>query len=273
MGDLTQEPYCDYGAPNCSSYQLFGIEHIKVHENYRWENHVLHNDIALIRLNRTIQFGNKFQPVCLPTINVREPINGTMLTVAGWGREQGLNEFVAKRAVDVPLVTDSDYCQYQDESRICAGVVSSNINYGKASCNGDSGGPLMQQWRRQKMMIEGIVSFIQGSSCINNYYATHYTRVRNYMSWIEENVYIRQDCPISTSLVDRKFPTDCGYTPMYPKKGHFVKPDEYTRSWLALLLYNHVDWIRIEECVGSVINSRYVLTSAYCVDKTKHGDL
>lgn len=202
---------------------------------------------------------------------MREPINGTMLTVAGWGKEQGLNEFVAKRAVDVPLVTDSDYCQYQDESRICAGVVSSNINYGKASCNGDSGGPLMQQWRRQKMMIEGIVSFIQGSSCINNYYATHYTRVRNYMSWIEENVYIRQDCPISTSLVDRKFPTDCGYTPMYPKKGHFVKPDEY--SWLALLLYNHVDWIRIEECVGSVINSRYVLTSAYCVDKTKHGDL
>lgn len=260
MGDFTQEPYCDYGAPNCSSYQFFGIEKIIWHENYRVDKDALHNDIALIRLNRAVQFGNKLQPVCLPTINVREPVSGDLLTVAGWGKAHIINETVAKRAVNVPVVTDPDLCQFKNESRICAGVVSNNIYRVKTSCKGDSGGPLMQQWRSQKMMIEGIVSFVRGD-CMNNFFATHYTRVRNYMSWIEENVGMRQNCPISTSLAERKFPSDCGYTPMYPKQGHDVRPDEYT--WLAVLVYDKL--VLIFPCVGSVINSRYVLTSAYCV--------
>lgn len=263
LGDFTQEPYCDYGAPDCRSYQFFGVEHIKVHWNYRIDKYVLHNDIALIRLNRPVQFDNILQPVCLPTINVREPVSGDLLTVAGWGKAHVVNETVAKRAVDVPLVTDSNQCQLQDESRICAGVISSNIYYVRTTCKGDSGGPLMQQWRMQKMMIEGIVSFVQGS-CINNFFATHYTRVRNYMSWIEENMAIGKNCPISTSLAERKFPSDCGYTPMYPKQVRNVKPDEYT--WLSVLLNDKLETNFL--CVGSVINSRYVLTSAYCANYT-----
>lgn len=50
---------------------------------------------------------------------------------------------------------------------------------------------------------------------------------------------------------------------MYPKAqtaGHsLIRADEY--SWTASLVYE-----KESECVGSVINSRYVLTSARCVD-------
>lgn len=261
LGDFTQEPYCDYGAPNCSSYQFFGVEHIKVHWNYRIDKYALHNDIALIRLNRPVQFDNILQPVCLPTIDVREPVSGDLLTVAGWGKAHVVNETVAKRAVELPFLTDFGLCQFQDESRFCAGVISTLIHHARTPCSGDSGGPIMQQ-RRNKMIIEGIVSFIQGR-CINNFFAPHYTRVRNYMTWIEENMDTEQNCPNCASIVERKFPPDCGYTPMYRKQGHNVRPDEY--SWLAVLLYENLDING--SCVGSVINSLYVLTSVSCVDK------
>lgn len=69
---------------------------------------------------------------------------------------------------------------------------------------------------------------------------------------------------IGNSVVEPMFPTDCGLTPMYAKTrivgGHTIEPDEY--SWLANLQYgNRSHGI----CSGSVINSRYVLTSAECV--------
>lgn len=294
MGDFSHKPYCDYGAANCSSYQFFGIEHIIIHESNEMNGKILNHDIALIRLNRTIQFDNKMQPVCLPHANMTELVTGTMLTVAGWGKSYVQNEtYVAKRAVQAPLVTNPVVCEFQSMTKMCAGVVSGLTSKAKTACAGDSGGPLMRQFERRKMMIEGIVSFVQGS-CINDFFATHYTRVRYYLSWIAENVCMKQDCPTrtsiqkqksiatvydrpstNTSVVDQTFSRECGYTPMYPLPqitgGNLIQPDEF--SWLASLEYRNLTF---GGCGGSVISSWFVLTSASCVTEmavTKLGGL
>lgn len=281
MGEFSQEPYCDYGAPNCSSYQFFGIEHIKKHENYEMIKNIASNDIALIRLNRTIQFDNKTQPVCLPHANMTELANDALLIVAGWGKSYLENE-TAKRAVEVPLVIDPLVCEFRDMTKLCAAVVSGNKTKAKTPCKGDSGGPLMRQFGKRKMVIEGIVSFVQGT-CINYFSAPHYTRVRYYLSWIFENVCINQDCPTITSIPEQKsiatvhdrpstntsvvhqiFLGECGYSPMYPNQlisgGNFIQPDEF--SWVASLEYRNKSF---GVCGGSVISSWFVLTAAQCV--------
>lgn len=241
-----------------------------MHKYYGRDSYfVPHNDIALLRLSVRIPFNNVLRPVCLPLPDVAES-NGT-LTVAGWGKTGTLNGIPEKRAVDVPVVTDTSFCEFPHSSRMCAGEPARIVQYVKSSCEGDSGGPLMQEWPKRRMVIEGIVSYITGGQCINPFYVTQYTRVRYYLDWIRDHMSDAVDVDLQTriSIPDQKFPTDCGYTPMYPRESNnkvganSVKPDEY--SWIAYLLYN--DIFNIMTCLGSVINSRYVLTSADCVSE------
>lgn len=188
MGNFTGRPFCDYGAPNCNHYLHFGIEEKTVHENYtRDSNNTLHNDIALLRLNETILFDKLLNPVCLPKLYVREPDNYQFLTVSGWGEAK--NKSIAKRAFKVPLLADSELCEYQDESRICAGTPPPYVNSERTSCKGDTGGPLMLQWGRRKMIIEGIESFATDDNCLNPFFPTHYTRIRYYLRWIKKHTH------------------------------------------------------------------------------------
>lgn len=64
-------------------------------------------------------------------------------------------------------------------SQICAGG-----EFIKDSCDGDSGGPLMRQGN--VWYLEGVVSYGRGCGLEN--WPGVYTRVRNYMDWIEATI-------------------------------------------------------------------------------------
>lgn len=180
MGDYSQEPYCDYGTFNCSSYQHFKVVDIIVHENYTKDsNHILHNDIALLRLDRAIMFDDKLTPICLPS-NMPELQVGTTLTVSGWGKSMKMNRVIAKRAVTLYLWSQT-LCEYDDESIMCAG------SNGRGSCDGDSGGPLMYRFNASQMVLEGIVS--QGrSNCGSKFFPVAFTNVRKFLQWIDDEI-------------------------------------------------------------------------------------
>lgn len=264
LGDFGEQPYCDYGTSDCSFYQHFGITKKIVHENYQKDrkSSVLNNDIALLRVSRKIQFDNVLKPICLPSVTVSEPEGNTILIVAGWSKDYvGVS---AKRYVGVPLVSDSKICDFQDDSRFCAGVPSAYYQRAKSACSGDSGGPLMYQFKERHMMIEGIVSFIVGGQCVNHYYATHYTRVRHYLKWINENMVTVNSSPTTTTTIspttsasarERKFPTDC-------LDNDYVRNNETSR--LARMVHSK-DEPRFN-CGGTVINSLYVLTVNKCIN-------
>lgn len=68
-----------------------------------------------------------------------------------------------------------------------------------------------------------------------------------------------------SSPVESQFPTECGSTPKSIHgaiiNGWVIEPNKY--SWLASLQYGEGN--TFGHCGGSVIHSRYVLTSAHCV--------
>lgn len=188
MGDFSREPYCDYGSSDCTTtgFQDFEITETICHENYT-KVITPTNDIALLRLNQSIIFDDKFRPVCLPGFT-NEPAVDIILIVTGWGLTMSENYKPEKRAVALPRLS-KEKCKHEDATRFCAGIFSGSMLHSNTSCHGDSGGPLMHETDNQKMAVVGIVSFQHGVNCVSKYNPTHYTRVRNYIPWILNNMH------------------------------------------------------------------------------------
>ncbi|XP_020560548.1 trypsin-2-like [Oryzias latipes] len=162
--------------------QVFNVSKIYV-QNYNYRTY--NNDIMLIKLSRPAQLNANVQPAKLPDDNTPS-ITGAVCTVSGWGVTQVYSYTLSPvlRAVDVREIP---YCNWYywgriTENMLCAG----SIYGGKDSCQGDSGGPLVCN-----DYFEGIVSW--GISCANPYYPGVYTKVRQYVKWI--NWIINNDSP------------------------------------------------------------------------------
>ncbi|XP_061401320.1 serine protease 7-like, partial [Musca vetustissima] len=153
-----------------------------VHKDFRqFKRGRLINDIALLKTDNEMIYSFSVAPICLPNIQqaLHPPVNGSTLTVAGWG-DNGIEDFsVEKRIVDVPYI-DNSVCPLRLlPTQICAGGVK-----GKDSCVGDSGGSLARR-STGGWIIEGMVSY--GRNCGSDTPAV-YTRVRSFLPWIMDHV-------------------------------------------------------------------------------------
>lgn len=145
------------------------------HPNY--DNNRLTNDIALVKLSRSVTLSNKIQKICLAT---QEPSYGQNGVVTGWGTTQADGNGVVSqflRQVGVPVNRDTD-CGYGNlpDTQICAGT--NTVNNEKDSCQGDSGGPFVIKTGGVYYQV-GVVSY--GVACGGN---GVYTNVAKYSNWI-----------------------------------------------------------------------------------------
>ncbi len=141
-------------------------------------------------MSARVPLGPNVRPVCLPN-KAHEPVmEGTMGTVSGFGGfEKGLTseilryghirEYPSERCVfgDLP-VTDNMFCAGDDVKHV-------------DSCQGDSGGPLFVPMlgygtKEQPYEVRGIVSW--GPARCGHVSKGYYTKVQNYLGWIEETM-------------------------------------------------------------------------------------
>ncbi|CAH0728251.1 unnamed protein product, partial [Brenthis ino] len=200
VGDfnIKKQRYCQGAYPyyECElKPQELQVEKPIVHEKYS-KDHYLINDIALLRVNKSIDFSfRNVKPICLPVWKEIRNINlnGKASVVAGWGlMDDGKRSDILQK-VTIPIKPETECANYfsRDSNRkhslhkiFCAGEI------GKDSCNGDSGGPLMifdKIYDDNYRMIQfGIVSY--GSQMCGYEAPGVYTSVPKYMKWILDTI-------------------------------------------------------------------------------------
>jgi V8-like Glu-specific endopeptidase len=145
----------------------------------------LHNDIAILTMERAVQFNEYISPICLAAGN--NQYVSQRVTVAGWGtltdRGRQPNELMK---VDVEVWTN-DRCRNSYGSNAPGGITSHMLCASlpdKDSCSGDSGGPLFRCGEGSNGLCTqvGIVSW--GIGCAQANYPGVYTRVTSMREWI-----------------------------------------------------------------------------------------
>lgn len=145
---------CDYTNKNCLHYQEFGIEEIIPY---------ISGDIALIRLDRPIQFGPKMKPICLPFGNnrIETPRRESTFTAAGWrtdGDGKGVQIFTFRPQFHLYILP------FLNKIKPFA---------------------IMYQFAPQRMVLEEIIfeyNFTNDASF------SAYTSVRHCKNWLDQNM-------------------------------------------------------------------------------------
>lgn len=168
----------------------YTVEKVIVHENYSNQNLNKVNDIALIKLNSTVERTELVAPICIPTLEMAKSmqIEGTSFDVAGWGKTE--TGFLSRRKLKVslpgqPIETCNTAFAAANVTftgkQICAGGVD-----GKDSCKGDSGGPLMLIMNNRWHLV-GIVS-LGAKPCGKQGIPGVYTRFGEYLDWVAAKI-------------------------------------------------------------------------------------
>ncbi|XP_069057969.1 trypsin-like [Pleurodeles waltl] len=156
------------------------INSAKVIRHPKYNSRLLDNDIMLIKLSSPATFSSRIQAVDLPTSCAPA---GTECLISGWGNtlSSGSKYPDLLQCLNAPILTDKEcenaYPFQITENMICAGFLEG----GKDSCQGDSGGPVVCNGE-----LQGVVSW--GRGCAQKKYPGVYTKVCNYVSWIEDTI-------------------------------------------------------------------------------------
>lgn len=155
---------------------LIQIKDFVIHPKYNPKSQF--HDIAIIELKEPVDQIN----VCLPQVDWKFYGN---LFVTGWGDIHPGRDNLPPGLMEVSVSQKSSircqtYFKIKDDHAdniVCAG------DYGKDSCSGDSGGPLLTR-KEGRTHVVGVVSF--GSPDCGNGVPGVYTKVSAYLDWIKE---------------------------------------------------------------------------------------
>jgi secreted trypsin-like serine protease len=182
-----------YDRRDKGDWQTFHVRTISIHPHYRL-GHEYNHDIALLRLSTAVSFTENSWPICLPSSGATVS-PGTKCVVSGWGlNHHGIYPWrLSYGEVNIISLTECNKTQSYNgkitASMICAqGQRKPNRGTLIDACDGDSGGPLACVNNKGYYELMGLVSFGSQDACGQaNEYGV-YSRVPQYIDWIQESV-------------------------------------------------------------------------------------
>ncbi|XP_014361379.2 phenoloxidase-activating factor 2 [Papilio machaon] len=132
-------------------YQDRNVERIIIHELFNTKRTNLFNDVALLVLDKPLDFVSNVNSICLPPAGERA-VDGTRCFSAGWGKKKfgkaGAYQTVLKK-VQIPVI-DRSKCQRELRKTRLGPVFNLHNTFmcaggepNKDTCTGDGGSPLM----------------------------------------------------------------------------------------------------------------------------------
>lgn len=80
------------GKTHCNQPLDFKVVKISIHQRYDQNSKGQYNDIALLKLEKPVEFNEFIQPICLPIDEeLNNRYNQDTMVVAGWGRTGSLS--------------------------------------------------------------------------------------------------------------------------------------------------------------------------------------
>uniref|UniRef100_W8B3Y1 Serine protease easter n=1 Tax=Ceratitis capitata TaxID=7213 RepID=W8B3Y1_CERCA len=154
---------------------------IIIHDKYNPNTYK--NDIALLRLEKSVAPTKFIQPVCLPSKSSQtRNYQNEEVEVAGWGKTETSEHSEVKMKATL-RVLNSTICD--TKFRKSVNVICAQGDKGSDSCGGDSGGPLMYKDKKNlKIYLIGVVSSGTGEKCGAANTIGVYTNVSAHMDWI-----------------------------------------------------------------------------------------
>jgi len=159
-----------------------------------WDSSVLANDVALIELPSAVEFNDYVKPSCLPSAG-EEVSAGDLVSIIGWGKPSdaaGGKSPVLRMFHDLPVISN-EQCNAL-YGIIGDGIVCVDSTGGHGTCNGDSGGPLIQKSMKKdagdKWTQVGVVSFVSSNGCESGD-PDGFARTEYYLDWIMQNTGIK----------------------------------------------------------------------------------
>ena len=167
----------------------YEVAEVISHPNYGGNG----NDIALLRTKEAIEFNDDVQPVsiiCQYQVNAGAQDPGVTTTITGWGNtSQGGQGSDILQYIEVPIIDYNDSglsWQLSNSVNSNTEIIAGAIDGGMDSCQGDSGGPLVvRNVEDTDWLLVGITSW--GLGCAQDGRPGVYTKVSNYINWINVN--------------------------------------------------------------------------------------
>lgn len=147
----------------------------KLFYHSRYNRPQFHNDVGLVRLEKSVTFSKLVQSV--PYSEKEVPANVTV-RLTGWGRtSSGGPVPTLLQTINLVTLSNAD-CKAKSSNpgNVDVGHVCTLTKTGEGACNGDSGGPLVYDGK-----VVGVVNF--GVPCARGY-PDGYARVSYYHDWV-----------------------------------------------------------------------------------------